>query len=300
MEIDRRALITRLGGVAAISLMSSEARADALEDFMSEQLDAAVEAGQQGPPTSRPPVTGGGENFPTVAELEAQIETRSWRRGAGSLFVPQGGGLGGGDNAEGARAARTPKVKKLEPLPEKPTLLDYFKYRFAPANHVLQSANHAQKNGMSEEVILACLLHDTVQSLIKVDHGWWGAQLFEPYIPEKSVFAIRYHQALRFYDDPANGYKYPEVYRRLFGEDYTPEPYIEATYKMVRNHKWYLEARLVTVNDLYAFEPNVNPNLEQFLDIIGRHFKQPKEGLGFDNSPVAHMWRSIARPDAPL
>ena len=186
-------------------------------------------------------------------------------------------------------------------MPPRPTLTDFFKLRFTSiSNHVLQSANHAQKNGMSEEVILACLLHDTVQSLIKVDHGWWGAQLFEPYIPEKSVFAIRYHQALRFYDDPANGYKYPEVYRRLFGEDYTPEPYIEATYKMVRNHKWYLEARLVTVNDLYAFEPNVNPNLEQFLDIIGRHFKQPKEGLGFDNSPVAHMWRSIARPDAPL
>jgi hypothetical protein len=36
------------------------------------------------------------------------------------------------------------------------------------------------------------------------------------------------------------------------------------------------------------------------LDIIGRHFKQPNEGLGFDNSPVAHMWSSIARPTAPL
>ena len=38
----------------------------------------------------------------------------------------------------------------------------------------------------------------------------------------------------------------------------------------------------------------------QFVDVIGRHFKQPKEGLGFDNSAVAHMWRSIAKPDAPL
>jgi hypothetical protein len=54
------------------------------------------------------------------------------------------------------------------------------------------------------------------------------------------------------------------------------------------------------VNDLYAFDPKVNPTLDQFVDIIGRNFKQPKEGLGFDNSPVAHMWRSISRPDAPL
>jgi len=69
---------------------------------------------------------------------------------------------------------------------------------------------------------------------------------------------------------------------------------------MVRNHKWYMDARMVTVNDLYSFEPGVNPQLEQFTDIIGRHFKQPKEGLGFDGSPVAHIWRSIASPDRPL
>jgi predicted HD phosphohydrolase len=69
----------------------------------------------------------------------------------------------------------------------------------ADSNHVLQSANLAMKNGMSEEIILACLLHDTVQELIKVDHGWWGAMLYEPYVSEKVAFAIRYHQALRFY-----------------------------------------------------------------------------------------------------
>ena len=185
-------------------------------------------------------------------------------------------------------------------MPAKPTLLDFFRLRFQPANHVLQSATRAMKTGMTEEVILACLLHDTVQALIKVDHGWWGAQLFEPYVPEKTSFAIRYHQALRFYPDEAVGYEYPDLYRRLFGTDYTPEPYIEATYKMVRKHKWYMEPRLVTVNDLYAFDPNAVVSIDPFTDIIGRHFKQPKEGLGFDNSPVAHMWRSIAFPDHPL
>ena len=165
---------------------------------------------------------------------------------------------------------------------------------------MLQSATRALKTGMSEEVILACLLHDVVQALIKVDHGWWGAQLFEPYIPEKSTFAIRYHQALRFYPDSDAGYEYPDQYLRIFGHDYTPPEHIEATYKMVRNHKWYMEPRLVTVNDLYAFDPNAKVSLDPFTDIIGRHFKQPKEGLGNDNSPSAHMWRTIANPDAPL
>ena len=61
-------------------------------------------------------------------------------------------------------------------------------------------------NGMSEDIILACLLHDVVQELIKVDHGWWGAQMFEPYVSEKTSFAIRYHQALRFYPDHQAGW----------------------------------------------------------------------------------------------
>ena len=271
-EIDRRAFIASLGGTAAVSLMSHEARADALEDFSIHALDgAAAEAQGEVPAT-----------FPTAAEIVARDEGRSYRRGAGNLF-----------------ASANPTTR-LAPMPAKPTLLDFFRLRFQPANHVLQSATRALKTGMSEEIILACLLHDTVQALIKVDHGWWGAQLFEPYVPEKSTFAIRYHQALRFYADEAAGYAYPDLYRRIFGSDYTPDPYIEATYKMVRKHKWYMEPRLVTVNDLYAFDPAAIVSIDPFTDIIGRHFKQPKEGLGFDNSPVAHMWRSIAFPDHPL
>jgi hypothetical protein len=56
----------------------------------------------------------------------------------------------------------------------------------------------------------------------------------------------------------------------------------------------------VTVNDLYAFDPKAVVTIDPFLDIIGRHFKQPKEGLGNDNTPSSHMWRTIANPDAPL
>jgi len=279
MEIDRRALITSLGGAAAVSLMSSEAKADALEDFMSQQLDTATAAPDR---VATPP-----ETFPTVADLQAQIETRGYRRGSGSLFIA------GGRNADG-------KVKLLAKLPEKPTLLDYFQYRFAPANHVLQSATRAMKTGMSEEIIFACLMHDVVQALMKPDHGWWGAQLIEPYVTEKVAFAIRYHQTLRFYPDSSAGYEYPDLYKRTFGIDYEPPPYIQATYKYVKNHKWYMEPRMVTVNDLYAFDPNAKVTIDPFIDIVGRQFKQPQEGLGFDNSPVAHMWRTISNPDAPL
>jgi hypothetical protein len=189
---------------------------------------------------------------------------------------------------------------KLEPLPERPTFLDFFRLRFAPGNHVLQSAARALKTGMPEETVLACLLHDTVLGLIKPDHGWWGAQLYEPYVSEKVSWGIRYHQALRFFPDTSVGYEYPEQYYRIFGKDYVPDPYIHETYKFAKNHKWYMEARLITVNDLYAFDANAKVSLDPFVDIVGRHFKNPKAGLGYDGSPVAHMWRTIARPDMPL
>jgi hypothetical protein len=262
MEIDRRAFLATLGSVAVIESMDSEAKAEALEHYMMDKLDEQAPA----PPASPDP----------------------WRRGTGSLFTQS-------RDADGNRS-----LKQLAPMPEKPTLVDFYNLRFAPANHVLQSATRALKTGMSEEIVLGCLLHDVVLNLIKVDHGWWGAQMVEPYVSEKVSWAIRYHQALRFYPDPAAGYEYPELYNRIFGKDYVPQPHIKQAYDYARNHKWYMEARLITVNDLYAFDPNAKVSLEPFLDIMGRHFKQPKEGLGFDGSPVAHMWRTMMFPNNPL
>ena len=186
---------------------------------------------------------------------------------------------------------------RLRPMPKAPTLKDFFDLRFGSMNHVLQSANLARNAGCEEKVVLACLLHDiAVSGFIRADHGYWGAQLVEPYVDEEVSWAIRAHQALRFYADEEYGYEYPENYRRWFGDDYVPEPYIQQAYAEARKHKWYPTARLITVNDLYAFDPNVNPKFEDFEDIIGRNFRQPKEGLGFDGSPVAHMWRTLIWP----
>jgi hypothetical protein len=227
MEIDRRLFFAGLGGAAAVSLMSDEAKADALEDYMSSTLDDLIEQQTGAEPAKK---------FPTAAEIEAQIETRPSRRGCGNLFLGRGG-----------------NVKRLTPMPEQPTFLDFFNNRFSgTANHCLQSANHAMKTGMTDEIVFACLIHDLVHALIKVDH------------------------------------------------DYRPDKYIDDTYKMVRRHKLYILPRQVTVHDLYAFEPGVKVTIEPFVDIIGRQFRQPKEGLGYDNSAVAHMWRSMIKPDSPL
>jgi len=186
---------------------------------------------------------------------------------------------------------------RLPKMPDKPTLIDFFRLRFGPSMHMLQSARLAAKSGAPEKVVVACLLHDiAITGFIRSDHGYWAAQLVEPYVDEEVAWAIRYHQALRFYPDESVGYQYPDLYKTLFGEDYQPDPHIARAYQTAREHKWYMTSRLITVNDLYSFDPNVTVQLEEFTDVIGRNFKQPKEGLGFDASPSAHMWRTINWP----
>jgi len=256
--MDRRAFLGKLSATAAASIAgaaSLTAKADALEEAMSAELDRSV-------------------------------------------ATPYACNIGGGNSESGGPPFQMGDDPRLPRMPGRPTLIDFCKYRFAPAQHVLQSARLAVKNGSDEKVVMACLLHDiSVMSLIRTDHGYWCAQLVRPYVDEEVAWAIEKHQALRFFADPAVGYEYPEAYIRFFGADYEPEPYIHKAYREAREHKWYMTSRLITVNDLYSFETGVVVDIDEFTDVIARNFRQPAEGLGFDGSPTAHMWGSIIWPN---
>lgn len=187
----------------------------------------------------------------------------------------------------------------LPRMPAEPTLLDFFKNRFGDitVTHLMTSAKRALDEGQDEKVVLACLLHDISNGcFVRPDHGYWSSQMVAPYVDEEIAWAVKTHQALRFFPDESVGYGYPDLYKSLFGPDYQPEPYIVEEYKRARAHKWYMTSRLICMNDIYAFDPNAKVELDAFVDIIGRNFKQPKEGLGLDNSPSAHMWRTILWP----
>ena len=270
VEVDRKTFLASLPA-GALAAMSHEDKAEELEHYMEEKLDRKIAL-------RRGEADGEAGSIITLEELEQEGPRPP--RGTGNLFRPT--------------------EEEFEPLPENATLLDFFRLRFAPANHVLQSATHALNTGQPERTIFACLMHDVVLNLIKVDHGWWGAQLVEPYVDERVSWGIRYHAPLRFYPDEEYGYEYPEMYNRIFGHDYVPEPYIRRAYEFARAHKWYGEARLITVNDTYAFQDGMDVDIDVFTDIIGRQFKQPKEGLGLDNTASSHMWRTIANPNRPL
>jgi len=191
---------------------------------------------------------------------------------------------------------------RLPKMPAKPTLMDFFRFRIMQdgrgANHLMQSANLAMENGVPEKIVLACLLHDvSAVGFIRTDHGHWAAQLVAPYVDAEVAWAIKHHQSLRFLPSAEHGYEYPKLYVMAYGEDYQPPDYIKHEWDMCRDHKWYGSAMQIVVNDLYAFDPDKVVELDEFEDIIGRHFKQPADGLGFDQSPVAHMWRTMIWPN---
>jgi hypothetical protein len=116
MKLDRRSFFASLGGAAVVASMSDEAKADALERYLMAQATPATQttsASNPGSPSAA--------KFPTMAELDAQVATRPTRRGVGNLF-----------------AANQGNVPHLPPMPEKPTLVDFYKLRFvATSNHCL-------------------------------------------------------------------------------------------------------------------------------------------------------------------
>jgi hypothetical protein len=188
----------------------------------------------------------------------------------------------------------------LPRMPERPKLVDFFRLRFGDitVRHLTTSAKRALDEGMDEKVVMACLLHDISNGcFVRADHGYWGAQMIAPYVSEEIAWAVKYHQPLRYFADESVGYDYPESYRKFFGPDYVPPEYIRHDAEFAKNHRWYMTSRLVTLYDLYFFDDVSAFDPEIFTDIIGRNFKEPEEGLGFDGSPTAHMWRTMIWPN---
>src|SRR5882757_5029661 len=188
----------------------------------------------------------------------------------------------------------------LPTMPEIPTLGDFFRLRFCKiaGAHMLQSARIAREKGLDEKVVMACLLHDiAVAGLISANHGYWGAQMVAPYVDEEVAWAIQKHEALRYFADESVGYTYPHAYIEYFGPDYRPPAYLCREAEAARKHRWYMTSRLITINDIYSFDPDAVVDFSEFEDVIGRNFRQPAEGLGFDGSPVAHMWRTMIWPN---
>ncbi len=185
-------------------------------------------------------------------------------------------------------------------MPEKPRLLDFFHYRFCDiaSGTCCRARTLALKAGHSEKVVLACLLHDISTALPprrprllgRADDRALcgrGGRLGGAEPPGAALLRRR-----------GGGLSSTRMPTTSSSGRTTSQPeYLCKAYEEARNHHWYMTSRLITIYDIYSFEEGVEVDPDDFTDIIGRHFRQPKEGLGFDGSPVAHMWRTMIWPN---
>ena len=66
-------------------------------------------------------------------------------------------------------------------------------YQVSRLEHSLQSATKAEKNGESEEMIVAALLHDIGDELAPMNHSEYAAAILKPYVSEKTHWIVKMH-----------------------------------------------------------------------------------------------------------
>ena len=165
--------------------------------------------------------------------------------------------------------------KRLPKMPEKPTLIDFFKLRFASTNTCCRAprmrsrpASREGHSGLPAARHRRRQLHPLRPRLLgRADDRALcrrGGQLGDPHAPGSALLSDSRRLKI-------SGDVHP-----LFGADYEPEPYISRN-TSAPNHKWYMTSRMITVNDIYSFDPNAKVDLDDFIDIIGRNFRSRRK-----------------------
>ncbi len=72
-------------------------------------------------------------------------------------------------------------------------------YQITRLEHSLQAATRAYKNGESEEMVVATLLHDIGDDLAPMNHSQYAASIIRPYVTEKTYWIILHHGLFQTY-----------------------------------------------------------------------------------------------------
>ena len=72
-------------------------------------------------------------------------------------------------------------------------------YQVTRLEHALQAATRAFKNGESEEMVVATLLHDLGDELAPMNHSQYAASVIKPYVSEKTYWIILHHGLFQTY-----------------------------------------------------------------------------------------------------
>ena len=131
-------------------------------------------------------------------------------------------------------------------------------YQVSRLEHSLQSATRAHKNGESEEMVVACLLHDIGDELAPMNHSEYAASILKPYVSEKTHWIIEKHGEFQMY----------YYAHHLGGDKNRRDKY--------KDHKYYLDTiDFCEKYDQNSFDPKYESlPLEFFKPIVKKIFSR--------------------------
>ena len=129
-------------------------------------------------------------------------------------------------------------------------------YQITRLEHSLQAATRAYKNGESEEMVVATLLHDIGDDLAPMNHSQYAASIIRPYVSEKTYWIILHHGLFQTYYSA----------HHLGGDRNARDKF--------KNHKYYQDTvDFCEKYDQSSFDPNYKSmSLEEFEPMVKKIF----------------------------
>ena len=131
-------------------------------------------------------------------------------------------------------------------------------YKITRLEHSLQSATRAFRNNESEEMVVACLLHDIGDELAPLNHSEYAASVLKPYVSEKTHWIIEKHGEFQTY-----------YYAHHFGGDRNKRD-------KYKDHKYYQACvNFCEKYDQASFDPDYKSlPLSEFEPMVKRIFSR--------------------------
>ena len=129
-------------------------------------------------------------------------------------------------------------------------------YQITRLEHSLQAATRAYKNGESEEMVVATLLHDIGDDLAPMKHSQYAASIIRPYVSEKTYWIILHHGLFQTYYSA----------HHLGGDRNARDKF--------KDHKYYQDTvDFCEKYDQSSFDPNYKSmSLEEFEPMVKKIF----------------------------
>lgn len=140
-------------------------------------------------------------------------------------------------------------------------------YQVTRLEHSLQSATLAYRDGASEEVIVAALLHDLGDELAPHNHSELAAAVLRPFVSERTYWVVKHHGLFQTY-----------YYAHLMGGD-------RHARDIFKDHPYYQDAVDFTEKyDQVAFDPEYDTLPLEFFEPMVRRIFDREPSFGDDEN----------------